>query len=96
MPIAAAFVYCYGKEPAFKTAFTTEFFQAEKRCEENLLCNILDLTGPAEQPIRQCRNFGRVLFDNSLESRFVAPAELFDQKFIINYLSHGYNIRPAT
>ena len=91
--MTAAFIYCYGKEPAFKTAFTTEFFQAHKRGEEYLLRNIFDLAGPAEQPISQRCNLGRVLFDNSLESRFVAPAELFDQKFIIRFLGHGYDIR---
>ncbi len=49
--MSAAFVYRYGKEPAFKTAFAAEFFQAEKRGEEYLLGNVLDLPGPAEQPI---------------------------------------------
>ena len=93
MPITAAFVYCNGKEPAFQTALASKFAQAEKRGEEYILCNILDLAGPAQQPIRQGCNLGRVPLDDSLESRFIAPAELFDKTFIIIYLGHGYNIR---
>ena len=91
----SAFVYCYGKEPCFKAALTAEFFEAEKRCEEGVLRDVLDVSGPAEQSVSQESYLGGILLDNSLESRFVASIELSDQQFIINAFGHDYIIRAA-
>ena len=91
--VSSAFVYCYGKEPGFEAALAAELFQAEKRREKGLLSNVLDVSGPAEQPICQKSYLGGILRDNSLESRFVASLELLNQQFIIGALGHGYHIR---
>ena len=93
--VAAAFVYCYGKEPSFEAAFTAEFFQAEKRGEEYILNNILDVARPAEQPVGQDGNISGVSFDNPVKSRLVAPAEFFDQEFIIKSFGHDHYIRQG-
>ncbi len=93
--VCSAFIYCYGKEPGFKAAFATEFFQAEKRCEEGVLSDVFDVSGPAKQPISQESYLGGILLDNSLESRFVASVELSDQQFIINAFGHDYHIRAT-
>ena len=90
-----AFVYCYGKEPGFETALTTELFQAEKRREEGVLSNVFNVSGPAEQPISQESYLGGILLDNSLKGRFVASVELLNQQFIIGALGHGYIIRAT-
>jgi hypothetical protein len=95
VPVAAALVYCYGKEPTLETALAAESLEAEIGCEENLLAYILDLPGPAEQAIGQRPDVSRVPLDNSDKDRFVASTELFDQKFVINHLGHSYNIRPV-
>ena len=99
-------VYRYGKEPALQAAIAAKFLQAEKRREENVLGHILDVAGPAQQPVRQSRDVGRVSLDNPVKSsppegRFdrvqafglVASIELSDPKFIFNRLGHGYHIR---
>ena len=73
----------------------TEFFEAEKRCEEGVLRDVFDVSWPAEQPVSQESYLGGILLDNSLESRFVASIELLDQQFIINAFGHDYIIRAA-
>jgi hypothetical protein len=95
-PVAAALVYCDGKEPTLENALAAESPEAEIGRKEDFLANIFDFSGPAEQPIGQSPDVSRVSFDDSVKSRFVASTELFDQKLIINRLGHGYNIRlPA-
>jgi hypothetical protein len=93
--VTAAFVYCYGKEPGSKAAFAAEFLEAEERGEKRILRDVLDVSGPAEQPICQHRDFGGVSLDDSVKGRFIASVELFDQPFVINALGHGYYIRAA-
>jgi hypothetical protein len=93
--VTAAFVYCYGKEPGFEAAFTAEFFQADKSGQEDILNNILDLAGPAEQSVGQDRNISGVSFDNPVESSLVSPAEFFDQEFIVNCFGHDHYIRQG-
>ena len=91
----SAFIYCYGKEPCLKAAFAPEFFEAEKRCEESVLRDVLDVSRPAEQSISQEGYLGGILLDNGIESRFVASIELSDQHFIINAFGHDYHIRAT-
>jgi hypothetical protein len=93
--VAAAFVYCYGKEPGSKAAFAAEFFQAEKHGEKDILNDIFDLAGPAEQSVGQDRNISGVSFDNPVEGSLISPAELFDQEFIINGFGHNQYIRQG-
>jgi hypothetical protein len=94
--VAAAFVYRYGKEPCLELTIAAELLEAEKRRQKDVLRYIFDVTGPAQQPVRQRGNVGRVLLDNPVKSSFIAPAELFDQQVIITYLGHGCHIRPMT
>ena len=91
--VVAAFVYRYGKEPTLEAAFATKSPKSEIGCQEDVLTYVLDFPGPAQQSIGQGPDVARVSFDNSVKSRFVASTESPDQKFVINRLGHGYDIR---
>jgi hypothetical protein len=78
--VAAAFVYCYCKEPTLETALAAESLKTEIGCEEDLLAHILDFPGPAEQAIGKNTDIGRVSFDNPVKSSFVASTELILQE----------------
>lgn len=91
--VAAAFIYGYGKEPGFQTTLAAESFQAEIRSQKDVLRDILDFARPAEQSVRQHRDFSGVLLDDSFKDRFVALIEFLDERLVIVNLGHDHNIR---
>ena len=93
--VSSAFVYCYGKEPCLEAAFAAELLEACEGCEERVLGNVLDVSGPSEETVCQLGYVGGIRADDSLECSFVASVELSHQAFIINAFGHDYLIRAG-